>query len=74
MTRPATVVVRDGDAAIAKRHETLMDIRARHAGPHLDWTTVSTDAATLLPPFIISCECRSSAGVAAATPAGRLVA
>jgi diaminopimelate decarboxylase len=37
MTRPATAVVRDGRAALAKRHETLMDILARHAGPHLEW-------------------------------------
>ncbi len=37
MVRPATVVVRDGRAALAKRHETVMDIVARHAGPALDW-------------------------------------
>ena len=37
MVRPATVVVRDGQAALAKRHETVHDIVARHAGPELDW-------------------------------------
>jgi diaminopimelate decarboxylase len=37
MVRPATAVVRDGRVALAKRHETLMDILGRHAGPHLDW-------------------------------------
>jgi diaminopimelate decarboxylase len=37
MVRPATVVVRDGRAALAKRHETIDDIVARHAGPELDW-------------------------------------
>lgn len=40
MVRPATVVVRDGRAALAKRHETVMDIVARHAGPSLDWQEV----------------------------------
>ncbi len=39
MPRPATVVVRDGRAALAKRHETVMDVVARHAGPALDWRT-----------------------------------
>ncbi len=37
MVRPATVVVRDGRAALAKRHETIADIVERHAGPDLDW-------------------------------------
>lgn len=37
MVRPATVVVRDGRAALAKRHETIADIVERHAGPELDW-------------------------------------
>jgi len=37
MVRPATAVVRDGRVALAKRHETLMDILGRHAGPHLEW-------------------------------------
>ncbi len=40
MTRPGTAVVRDGRAALAKRHETLMDIVSRHAGPSLDWQDV----------------------------------
>jgi diaminopimelate decarboxylase len=37
MVRPATVVVRDGRAALAKRHETIADIVERHAGPELEW-------------------------------------
>ncbi len=37
MPRPATVVVREGRAALAKRHETVMDVVARHGGPALDW-------------------------------------
>ncbi len=37
MVRPATVVVRDGRAALAKRHETIADIVERHAGPDLEW-------------------------------------
>ncbi len=41
MVRPGTVVVRDGRAALAKRHETVMDVVARHAGPALDWAEVS---------------------------------
>jgi diaminopimelate decarboxylase len=40
MVRPATVVVRDGQAALAKRHETVQDVVARHAGPELDWKAV----------------------------------
>lgn len=40
MARPATVVVRDGRAALAKRHETVHDVVERHAGPDLDWETV----------------------------------
>jgi diaminopimelate decarboxylase len=37
MPRPAVVVVDDGRAALAKRHETLMDLVARYEGPLLDW-------------------------------------
>jgi diaminopimelate decarboxylase len=38
MPRPATVVVQAGRAALAKRHETLMDVLSRHVGPALDWS------------------------------------
>jgi diaminopimelate decarboxylase len=38
MPRPATVLVRAGQAALAKRQETVMDIVARHVGPSLDWS------------------------------------
>ena len=40
MVRPATVAVRDGQAALVKRHETVQDVVERHASPDLDWQAV----------------------------------